>query len=68
MKKKEKTHIRELAITELNKQIVETEHKLAQTLRDKLSKQGKDLHDVQKMRKKLAVLKTVVREKELAHG
>ncbi len=68
MKKKEKDQIRALSVTEVNKHIVESEHKLAEMLRDRLTKQMKNVHEVKKLRKQLAVLKTVARQKELAHG
>ena len=68
MKKKEKDQIRALSVTEVNKHIVESEHKLAEMLRDRLTKQMKNVHEVKKLRKQLAVLKTVARQKELAYG
>ena len=67
MKKKEKTQLSALSIVELKKKIIETEEAMTKELRDKETKQTKDVRGIKKMRQRIAIMKTIVRQKEVIH-
>ena len=53
MKKKEKTQIHALAISDLRKRASETEQQLAKAVVDRFTKPAKNVHEVKAMRKRL---------------
>lgn len=52
---------------ELAKEIGENERKLAEYKVNRYSKQSKNVHEGTLMRRKIAVLKTILSQKELQH-
>ena len=67
MKKKEKNELRAATLEELKKQISNVEKNIAEKMRDRATKSVKNVREIKMLRKKLAVLKTVVRQKEFTH-
>lgn len=67
MKKKEKKQLHAMSVVELKKKITETEGAMTKELRDKETKQTKDVRGIKKMRQRIAIMKTIVRQKELIH-
>lgn len=67
MKKKEKQQLHTQSLADLTKLIAETEKKLKEAERDIVSKPTKDVHSRKKFRERLAILRTIAREKELTH-
>ena len=52
---------------ELSKVIQETERTLAEYLINRYSKQSKNVHEGTAMRRKIAVIKTLLNQKEMKH-
>ncbi|OGG24289.1 50S ribosomal protein L29 [Candidatus Gottesmanbacteria bacterium RIFCSPLOWO2_01_FULL_43_11b] len=67
MKKKEKSELRGATLEELIKQISGVEKTAAEKMRDRATKSVKNVREIKMLRKKIAVLKTVVRQKEFTH-
>lgn len=67
MKKKEMTTITGMKTTELAKAIRENTDKLAQYLLNRYSKQSKNTREGTAYRRKIAVLQTILKQKELLH-
>ncbi len=67
MKTKEKKQVHAMSAAELKKKIAEAEAAMTKELRDKGTKQIKDIRGVKKMRQRIAIMKTIVRQKELTH-
>ena len=67
MKKKEMNTIKAMKPVELVKVIRETTQKLAQYMVNRYSKQSKNVHEGTALRRKIAVLQTVLKQKELLH-
>lgn len=67
MKKKEKVQLSAFSIAELEKKIIETEEAMTKEFRDKGTKQTKDVRVGKKMRQRIAIMKTIVRQKKLKH-
>ena len=67
MKKKEKSELRGATLEELKKQISSVEKTVAEKMRDRATKSVKNVREIKMLRKKLAVLKTIVRQKEFTH-
>lgn len=65
MKTKEKKQLHAMSGAELKKKITESEVAMTKELRDKGTKQIKDVHGVKKMRQRIAIMKTIIRQKEL---
>ncbi len=56
-----------MSLSDLQKEIAQTEKKLKEAARDMVAKPTKDVHGMKKLRKKIAILKTIARQKELVH-
>lgn len=67
MKKKEKQQLHAQSLADLTKKATEIEKKLKEAIRDRVAKPTKDVHAIKKMREELAIVKTLARQKELAH-
>lgn len=67
MKKKEKISFVSMKTDELVKVISGTQLKLAQLVRDRYSKQSKNVREGKALRQKIAVAKTILHIKELQH-
>lgn len=68
MKKKEKQQLHAQNLSDVTKLIAEAEKKIREAARDRFTKPAKDVHVIKKLRKRLATLRTVAREKELPHA
>jgi len=68
MKKDERSALHGMSMEELVKRIVEEEKKLAAIMRDRVAKQVRDVREIKRARQRIAVLKTIHREKEISHG
>lgn len=66
MKKKEKKQLHEASKENLQKQVVGLEKTIREQLRDAGTKQGKNIHEIKALRKNVAIVKTIIRQKELA--
>lgn len=66
MKKKEKASLHGMTVDELGKRIKEMQDKLVSYNVDRYTKQSKNLREGKMLRKHIAILKTLVRQKELA--
>lgn len=67
MKQKEKTALRGMTDTELKKQRAEMQQKLAALRLSRYTKQSKNVREAKVMRQRIAVLSSVIREKESVH-
>ncbi len=67
MKLKERTTIANMSVTELAKLIAEEKHKLADYRVNRYSKQSKNVRESTAMRRKIAIMQTALRAKELLH-
>ena len=67
MKKKEKTNLHSNSPAELVKAINDAESTLAQLKVTRYSKQSKNVKEARTLRNKIAVVKTILRQKELQH-
>lgn len=56
-----------MSLSDLQKEIAQTEKKLKEAARDVVTKPTKDVHAMKKLRNKIAILKTMARQKELVH-
>lgn len=65
MKKKEKQSLQAMSPEALTKDLRQVTDKLAATLLSRYTKQSKNIREVRTMRRKIAVIKTVLRQKEL---
>jgi ribosomal protein L29 len=68
MKKKEKQIILESDTKDLSKQASELKKKLASLSVNRYTNQSKNVRERKNIRLQLAVMKTVLRKKELEHG
>lgn len=59
--------IKGLSVGELGKQVLDVREKLAAHKFDRYTKQSKNLREAWGLRQKLAVMLTVLKEKELTH-
>lgn len=67
MKKKEKEQMRAASITDLQKQVAALEKTITDKMRDRVTKQVKNVHEIKELRKKVAIVKTIIRQKELVN-
>lgn len=67
MKQKEKTSLRGMTIVELKKQLTDMQQKLAALRLSRYTKQSKNVRESKVMRQKVAVLSSIICEKESAH-
>ncbi len=67
MKKKEKKEIQTAGITDLQKQVAALEKTMTEKMRDRATKQVKNVHEIKELRKKIAIVKTIMRQKELVN-
>lgn len=67
MKKKEKTQIQAANSGDLQKQVALLEKTITEKMRDKATKQVKNVHEIKELRKKVAIVKTCIRQKELVN-
>ena len=65
MKKKEKESLRSQTIEQLRKQVAELQQKLASTQASRYTKPSKNVREVRVVRKKIATMLTLMKEKEL---
>ena len=68
MKKKEKQSLQQMTKEELVKVLVDAEMALALGQKDRYSKQSKNRREGKILRKKVAIVQTLLRQKELVHG
>jgi len=68
MKKKELTALIASDTEELRKEVVAMKRTIATTLVTRRTKPAKNIREVKKMRNRLAVMLTAIRQKELQHG
>ncbi len=68
MKQKEKQTIQAMAVSEIRKQVAEARGALANYTVNRYSKQSKNTRERRGLRKRIAVLLTMVHEKETQHG
>jgi ribosomal protein L29 len=68
MKKKDRQIIFQTDVIELKKQARELEKALAAGEVNRYTNQSKNVRERKNLRRKLAVIRTVIRQKELAHG
>ena len=68
MKKKDRQIIFQTDASELVKQAGELEKALATGEVNRYTNQSKNVRERKNLRRKLAVIRTVIRQKELAHG
>lgn len=67
MKKKEKTQIQAASITDLHKQIIALEKTITEKMRDRITKQVKNVREIKELRRKVAIIKTIIAQKELVN-
>ena len=67
MKRKDLNTLRDMKPTELVKAISETKHKLAEILVNRYSKQSKNSREGRLLARKIAIIETLIRQKELTH-
>lgn len=67
MKQKEKTALRSQSVAELKKRRSETEQKLAAFRLSRYTKQSKNVRESKQLRQQIAILSTVIAEKEQTH-
>jgi len=68
MKKKEKTSLKTMSAAELGKVLVDAKTALAiRQLADRYTKQSKNVHEAGALRRKIAVVSTLLRQKEIVH-
>lgn len=67
MKKKEKTQLQATSIADLQKQVTALEKTITEKMRDRATKQVKNVHEIKDLRKKVARVKTFIRQKELVN-
>ena len=67
MKRKDLNTLRDMKQPELVKAIAETKAKLAQIQINRYSKQSKNVRETSGLKRKIAVAKTILHEKELIH-
>jgi ribosomal protein L29 len=65
MKKKEKQELHEKTVTQLQKEVEKTENRLAKLRLELRAGKLKNVRQLMNQRHRLAVLKTIIREKEL---
>lgn len=65
MKIKEKTSLHQATETQLKKQILDLEKSLAGIMANRYTKQSKNVREARQLRHKLAVMKTILHQKEL---
>lgn len=65
MKRKDLDSAKSQTIQELEKRIAEKEKSLAQIVRERYTKQSKNVREARLIRLEIAQLKTIVRQKEL---
>jgi ribosomal protein L29 len=68
MKKKDKTNITDTDLITLKKQALELANNLAARRVNRYTKQSKNTREDKILRQKLAIILTVIRNKELANG
>ncbi len=67
MKKKEKLSLRSMKIDELKKILIEAQKDIAKKRVIRHTTQSKNVQDLSAIKRKIAVLETFIREKELSH-
>lgn len=65
MKRKDLNTTRSLTVVELKKKILETERSLAENVRERYTKQSKNVRESKQLRITIAQMYTLLREKEL---
>lgn len=68
MKKKELTTIIASDVEELRKEVSTIKRTITTTLVSRRTKPAKNIREVKKMRNRLAIMLTAIRQKELNHG
>ncbi len=67
MKKKEETSLKALSEKELGKVLVDAKTALAILVMNRYTKQSKNVHESTALRRKIAYVSTLLRQKEIAH-
>ena len=67
MKKKEKTSVKAMTALELGKVLADARTALAILTMNRYTKQSKNVHEGTALRRKIAIVSTVLRQKELVH-
>ncbi len=67
MKKKEQASVHNMTVEELRKAVGEARTKLTEFTVQKMTRQSKNVREGRFLRRKLAALLTVLREKEIVH-
>lgn len=65
MKKKERKILHKQNLKELNESLKKTQLELVKARMEKATAKVKDVYKITKIRKKIAVIKTIIREREL---
>jgi ribosomal protein L29 len=68
MKKKEITTVMATETDELQKEVSALKRTIATTLVTRLTKPAKNVREIKKMRNRVAIMLTAIRQKELQHG
>jgi ribosomal protein L29 len=68
MRKKDKQTIIDATLAEINKQITDLRSKIKIMKIERFSKASKNVREIKNLRQKLAVILTILKEKELQHG
>jgi ribosomal protein L29 len=68
MKKKELTTLITSEADELRKEVAAIKRTIATTMVTRRTKPAKNIREVKKMRNRLAIMLTAIRQKELQHG
>jgi ribosomal protein L29 len=68
MKKKEITTLVTTDVEDLRKEVSAMKRTIATTLVSRLSKPAKNVREIKKMRNRVAIMLTAIRQKELQHG
>ena len=67
MKKKEETSLKAMTALELGKVLVDAKTALAIGTMNRYTKQSKNVHEGTALRRKIAIVSTLLRQKELVH-
>jgi ribosomal protein L29 len=68
MKKKEITTVVTTDVEELRKEVSALKRTIATTLVNRLTKPAKNVREIKKMRNRVAIMLTAIRQKALQHG
>jgi len=67
MKKKEMTSLKAMSVEELKKVLVDAKTALSLLMINRHTKQMKNVHEGRMLRRKIAIVSTIIRQKELVH-